>query len=212
MKKSGKNCFQKTDSYTEIRQSYYAKMESSCARMELSERNLPGSKQSKASAVRSRKMTKKICRLPLTSSALSDPVAGWEPISTNSHHATLKEHKKQPRFCVVLTRAGAVPVLNLREKRASNRPSVLKPFFRCFFGGGQPSGPHQSRKSQAFVKSLPPFAPFSSIVPPYSSLLSAGVSASIPVMITGFLMPSSLTTSAAAPAKMSLWAKTASIL
>ena len=35
---------------------------------------------------------------------------------------------------------------------------------------------------------------------------------SIPVMITGFLMPSSLTTSAAAPAKMSLWAKTASIL
>lgn len=143
-------------------------MESSCARMELSERNLPGSKQSMASAVRSRKMTKKICRLPLTSSALSDPVAGWEPISTNSHHhATLKEHKKQPRFCVVLTRAGAVPVLNLREKRASNRPSVLKPFFRRFFGGGQPSGPHQSRKSQAFVKSPPPFSPFSSIVTPY---------------------------------------------
>lgn len=144
-------------------------MESSCARMELSERNLPGSKQSKASAVRSRKMTKKICRLPLTSSALSDPVAGWEPISTNSHHhATLKEHKKQPRFCVVLTRAGAVPVLNLREKRASNRPAVLKPFFRRLFGAGQPSSPHRSRKSQAFVKSPPPFSPFSSIVTPYS--------------------------------------------
>ena len=174
MKKSGKNCFQKTDSYTEIRQSYYAKMESSCARMELSERNLPGSKQSKASAVRSRKMTKKICRLPLTSSALSDPVAGWEPISTNSHHhATLKEHKKQPRFCVVLTRAGAVPVLNLREKRASNRPAVLKPFFRRLFGAGQPSSPHRSRKSQAFVKSPPPVSPFSSIVTPSSRPLPA---------------------------------------
>lgn len=142
--------------------------------MRLSERNLPDSKQSRASAVRSRKMTKKICRPSLTSSVLSDPVAGWEPISANSHHhATSKEHKKQPRFCVVLTRAGAVPVLNLREKRASNRPSVLKPFFRRFFGGGQPSGPHQSRKSQAFVKSPPPFSPFSSIVTPYKSFWDA---------------------------------------
>ena len=68
----------------------------------------------------------------------------------------------------VLTRARAVSVLNLREKRASNRPSVLKPFFRRLFRASQPSGPHQSRKSQAFVKPKPPFSPFSSIVTPYS--------------------------------------------
>lgn len=68
----------------------------------------------------------------------------------------------------VLTRAGAVPVLSLRDKRAANRPSILNPFFRCFFGAGQPSGPHQSRESPPSVKPEPPPIPFSSLLPPHS--------------------------------------------
>ena len=62
------------------------------------------------------------------------------------------EHKKQPRFCVVLTRFGAVPVL------------IPKPFPRSFLAGGQASGPRQSGESRASIRFPPPFSPFSSIV------------------------------------------------
>lgn len=64
------------------------------------------------------------------------------------------EHKKQPRFCVVLTRFGAVPVL------------IPKPFPRSFLAGGQASGPRQSGESRASVRFPPPFSPFSSIMTP----------------------------------------------
>ena len=66
------------------------------------------------------------------------------------------EHKKQPRFCVVLTRFGAVPVL------------IPKPFPRSFLAGGQASGPRQSGESRASIRFPPPFSPFSSIVTPYT--------------------------------------------
>ena len=81
--------------------------------------------------------------------------------------------KNSPGFVSVLTRAGAVPVLSLREKRASNRPSVLKPFCRRLFGASQPSGPHRSRESQPSVKPEPPPIPFSSLLPPHREAVDA---------------------------------------
>lgn len=78
----------------------------------------------------------------------------------------------------VLTHAGAALVLNLRDNRVLKWPSVLKPFFHRFFGAGQRSDPHQSRKSQASVNLPPDPPPFSSIVTPYSfrpALWSAGL-------------------------------------
>lgn len=77
--------------------------------------------------------------------------------------------KKQALVVPGSTPAGASLVLNLRDYRASKRPSILKPFFRGFFEGGQPTNPHQSRDSQASVKSDQPSPPFSSSLTPYTS-------------------------------------------
>lgn len=71
-------------------------------------------------------------------------------------------------FVSVLTHAGAVPVLSLREKRASKWPFIFKPFSWRFFGFGQPPRPHQSRKSQPFVKPEADLLVFSNLVTPYS--------------------------------------------
>lgn len=68
----------------------------------------------------------------------------------------------------VLTQAKAFFILKLREKRASKWPFILKPFSWRFFGFGQPPEPHQSRKSQPFVKPEADLLVFSNLVTPYS--------------------------------------------